>query len=231
MRLVRGRRRRRGVTLLEALLAVGLSILLLSSLASLLVEGQRELKARNEAEQLQSFQRAAAQYFLARRAAMLRAMEPGEDRERDPDRVCPLRREVRTQSPRVVCGIDAAALLRTGFLPPSFSPHNTFGEPLVAVFRRSTGLDGALGDDVEMLAVALFTSSASEPSAQRQATSLSAASLLGASGGVLPTRDNPGRCGANNSEGSWACGNGWEVQLEAFGLSLPPPGAARGDRP
>jgi type II secretory pathway pseudopilin PulG len=215
-------RRQCGVTLLETLLAVSLAALMFVSLSSLLADTQRERRAALEAEQFQSFQRAAAAYFLAKRPEMLLAMATGPDGEQDPDRLCQQRQTVTiNDKTRVVCAVSVVQMEQAGFLPTGFQPVNAFGEPLFALFRRVKDAGDELTENVEMLAVAVAVpGQAVDP--KRSALSLSAAGVLGAAGGIVPTRSHPGRCGANKPEGFWVCGNGWEVQLEGFGLTLPP---------
>lgn len=212
-------RKQQGFTLLEALLAIALSMLLMSALSSMFAESQREIRAKAEADQMQAFQSAAAEYFLAHRAAMLEAMEPGTDASQDPDQRC-LQRLSADSADVIVCAVDAFKLQGSGFLPGNFSNTNTFGEPLLALFRRTMNDELVLSDNVEMLVVAVATETTQTASKRRQTTSLSAASQLGATGGVLPTHQNPGRCGIQKTTGQWICGNGWEVDLSSFGLQL-----------
>jgi len=215
-------RKQQGFTLLEALLAIALSMLLMSALNSVFAESQRELRAKAEAEQMRSFQSAAAEYFLAYRTAMLEAMEPGTDATQDPDQRC-LQRLNADTADVVICSINAFKLQGSGFLPGNFSNTNTFGEPLLALFRRTLDDELVLTNNVEMLVVAVATEETQTTGKRRQTTSLSAASQLGASGGVLPTHNNPGRCGIQKTSGQWICGNGWEVDLNSFGLQLHSP--------
>lgn len=230
----RGLKRQRGVTLIEMVLAIGLSILLLTSLSTLLMDAQKEIRATDQAEGLQSFQRAAAEYFLAHRSALLKAMDDGTDGAD----LC--RTHLNADGSggvlgvdlvRHTCRIDASLLKARRMLPATMAETNHNGERLIAIFRRLYEDDGDPTDSADMIILAILEPGRSyEASSRRFQTTQSTAALLGASGGYIPDQDR-GVCRAvRNSSVYEVCGANWkitlsdylsEAEIEAFAQLLP----------
>ncbi|TCT10724.1 hypothetical protein EDC22_105224 [Tepidamorphus gemmatus] len=221
MPLVRARslKRQGGFTLVEMVLAVGLTILMIASLSSLLLDAQREAKAGREAETLLAFQRAAAEYFLANRTSMMVAMESGED----PDRLCrthlgnPLDGRPGADAVRHTCRVDASLLKARRLLPSGTAETNSYGERLIAIFRRIYDDDGDPTDNVEMVVLAALEPDRSYVrSDARLRVSQSVAAALGASGGTVADADR-GLCRSVAADRVYeVCGSSWKVDLTLY---------------
>jgi len=215
--------RQRGVTLLEALLATAIAALMMGALIQLLSESQTELRAKNVAEQIQNFQRVAANYFQSNRSQVMQAME--NDNSREAGQYCRVNvkmdgtgGQAAFDTKNHTCMIDASFLQARRMLPERGTHRTVHGEKLVAIFKRRYDEDNALlTQDVEMLVLTVLEDNAQYTKNQaRFMESSSIASYMGANGGVLPDRDR-GKCKADKAKGVYEiCGNGWKLQLEDF---------------
>lgn len=211
--------RQRGFTLIEMVLAVGLTILMVASLGSLLLDAQREAKAGREAETLIAFQRAAAEYFLANRKALMEAMAIGED----PDELCRTHLvnseggRAGVDADRHTCRIDASLLKARRMLPSGTVETNGYGERLIAIFRRIHDDDGDPTDSAEMIVLAALEPDRSYVrSDARFQASQSATAALGATGGTVADADR-GLCRSVAASGVYEiCGSNWKVDLSVY---------------
>jgi len=228
--------RQRGISLIESLLALAIAIVMLSALFFLLADGQTELRAKNQAERIQSFQRVAAQYYMGNRSNLLDAMDGDDGGEADV--YCRINvpengegGQPSHDQARHTCTVDASLLRAHRLLPPSFNDSTPHGEKLIAVFRRIYDEDGIATGNVDMIVLTVFADGGQYlRNDRRHAESLSVAAHLGATGGVLPDRDR-GHCKVQRSSGTYQiCGNGWHLnladflgaeQLDAFAALLP----------
>lgn len=211
-----------GITLIEVLLAMGISVVMLSALAYLLFDSQQELSAKNTAERMQAFQRVAAQYYTAHRSYLLDAMDGDDSGEGAVYCQINIPEGEEVGSPafsleKHTCMIDASLLRARRLLPESLSVQNEHGERFLAVFRRIYDEDDLPTANVEMLVLTVLDQAQDyAPNRKRYTESLSVASNLGATGGVLPDGDR-GNCLASRSQSLFeVCGNGWKVALNDF---------------
>ncbi|WP_027015217.1 PulJ/GspJ family protein [Comamonas composti] len=222
-------KRQHGATLVEGLLALAISVVMISALVYLLVDGQTEMRAKNEAQRLTAFQRVAAQYFTAERETLLGAMDASTQEEHEAAALAcriavPASGEGGTpaySSEKHTCMVDASFLRSRGLLPAGMSDTNAYGEKLIAIFRRIREKNEqgqwVLSDNVDMVVLPVLAEGLSYTQHEsRHAENLSTASMMGSTGGVIPDRDR-GNCKAERSSTTYEiCGNGWRVQLGDF---------------
>jgi len=215
--------KQRGMTLLEALLATAIAATMMGALVHLLSDSQTELRAKNVAEQIQGFQRVAAQYFQSHRSQLLDAMDANDKGEAK--LYCQINvppNNIDAGQPafdlkRRTCMIDASLLQARHLLAKNALQRTAHGEKLVAVFRRLEDENQDLTGNVEMLVLSVLDDRASYArNPKRFVESSSIASYLGATGGMLPDGDR-GKCVVDPGAGTYeVCGNGWKLKLDDF---------------
>lgn len=220
-------RRQAGISLIEVLLAMAISVVMLAGLAYLLFDSQQALRAKNAAEQMQAFQRVAAQYFSSHRSGMLKAMGGDPDNPDDLESAAlycqvdvPRGEEFGTPAFNLgkhTCTIDASLLRAKRLLSDGQVSETPHGEKLVAVFRRIYDDEGLATGNVDMLVLTVLGPDvAYAANRKRYAESLEVAANLGATGGVLADGDR-GNCKASRGSATYeVCGNGWKTSLDEF---------------
>jgi len=221
-------RRQAGITMTEVLLGVAVATAILVGVARFTAQTQGEIRAKNVAEHLQSFQQSAAQYFIANRDAMMSAMADGTGAAD----YCMIQANPSdgtggtqaNSTTKHTCALDADWLKFKGVMPGSFKATNTYGQRWVAIFRRiyEPGPDSTMGteDDVatgnaDMLVVGMNVAGALSAPFNELAT---AAEIIGGNGGVIPDQDRV-TCKAIRSSSTYeACGTqgGWKVNMSDF---------------
>ncbi|NEX63361.1 hypothetical protein [Noviherbaspirillum galbum] len=214
------RQRQGGISMAEVLLGVSVSMAVLLFAGRYMVQWQSDMRAKNVAEQFQSFQQAAAQYYLGNTAGMLAAMADGTGAAS----YCMVKANVTTGAGGTqsndttlhTCAFDANWLVYKGLLPPTFKATNVFGQRLVSIFKRVYDASNAPTQYAEMLVVAAQdTNSVSTPS-YGEATA--AAEIMGGNGGVVPDKDRATCKSVRSSSTYQVCGaqGTWQVDLSKF---------------
>lgn len=177
--------------LIEVLGALIIMMLLLPALANLWVQGSDEMEKRQAADQLALVNKAVAGYARKHQATLL------------------------TQA-SVAGGptITTADLVVESFLSAGFTGRNVWGQTYQIFFRQPSAGN--------IQAIVLTTGGrGANPRAPRFASAIvpSAASMLGGTGGFIPTGDMPGQT-SNMLQGAFG---GWSLDLASVGIPSPGP--------
>ena len=218
-------KRQTGNMLMEALLALAIIGMIASAALPMLKAGQIEESARAVADDMSSFQRIAAQHFISNRSAYEAAMKDGTGA----DKLCMVGVNPDTGAGGVqansttqhTCAIDGSMLKYLLAMPKDMNPTNRFGEAWVAVFRQiydkeTTPKPTGAVDMLVISAVVNGVAAPVVPDAERYSEVVSAATILGGTGGYLPDADRS-TCVAQRATSKYeVCGNGWKVKLDDF---------------
>jgi len=216
----RGWASQRGIGLAETLISMGIAAAMLVGVARIVAQGQRDLRAKNVAEQQAAFTTAAAQYFVANRAAIIAAAGDGTGAAT----YCVLGASPTTgtggttanNTTKHTCAFDVDWLKWSKAIPSSFRTTNVYGQKWTAIVRRI--YDGATAtNDAEMLIVA-----ARNGGAERAVTDVrelaTAAALVGGNGGYIPDSDKVACKWVPGTSTYEACGTqgGWKANVADF---------------
>lgn len=209
-----------GIALVETILGLAIATAMLVGVAKIVAQGQRDIRAKNVAEQQTSFTTAAAQYFAGNKAAILSAAADGTGAVD----VCVLNADPVTGAGgtaansvvKHTCAFDVAWLKWKRALPPSFSATNVHNQKWTAIVRRV--YDGTTAkDDAEMLIVAAKNGGA-ERSVADVRELVAGAALVGGNGGYIPDSDKV-VCKWQPATSTYqACGTqgGWKANVADF---------------
>lgn len=214
----------RGFGMVETMLGIAVATVVLAGMATVLADGQRELRAKNVAEQHTAFMTAAGNFFLANKPAMLKAMEDGTGA----NDYCVVGANPATgvggttanSTALHTCALDVDWLKWKQAIPSNFRASNVHNQRLVAIFKRV--YDGATATDAaEMLAVGADVGGAAN-SVQSLRELQAGAELMGGSGGYVPDKDRVVCTYDTGSSTYQACGTqgGWQVDLKQFVSTL-----------
>lgn len=224
-------RRARGLSLVEASLGLMLGIALLTGLAMYQGQANKDIKAKNTAESMQSFTQMAAQYLISNREEIRTAISGENPAEADEmaDKHCIIgadaagqggSRAVNRNPGKMTCAVDVTWLKYKRVLPQSYPELNAYGQKWVAIFREVYAdydddpvTPDTTNGDMEILVVATGGRSADANEI------LMTADLMGGNGGVIPD----GRLGSceydesdPNKQKACGVGGGWKVDLRDF---------------
>lgn len=210
----------RGVGLAETLLGLAVASAMLVGVARIVSLGQKDLRAKNVAEQQAAFTTAAAQYFVSNKAAILKATEDGTGAADhcvlDADPATGTGGTAANNTVKHTCAFDVDWLRWKKAIPESFSPTNIYNQKWTAIVRQVYDGTTATGD-AEMLIVA-----ARNGGAERSVSDLrelaATASLVGGNGGFIPDADKS-VCVWDAVAGKYeACGTqgGWKADVADF---------------
>ncbi|CAN7741894.1 type II secretion system GspH family protein [Acidovorax sp. LjRoot118] len=215
-----------GNFMIEALLAVLIVGMMAAATVPMMQEGRIEQNARSAADDMVSFQQAAAQHFISNRSAYETAMKDGTGA----DKLCkvgidPVAGTGGMQANSVTkktCAVDGSMLKYLLAMPDDMNLKNRYGESWVAIYRLiyDTETPPAPTGAVDMLVVSAAVAGAPAPQVvpdgQRHKEGLAAAAIVGGSGGLVPDADRA-TCVASKTAGKYeVCGNGWRVNLSDF---------------
>lgn len=191
------KRRQRGVTMTEALLAVGVSMLMLTWAGRMQAQAAEDLRAKNTAEQMQSIKTLAQQYFKTNRTAIIGAMDTGASAAT----WCSVNDTVKK-----LCVVDVAKLIANGAAPAAtktVTPQNQ----LIQITYRLVNLASG---QTEVLVFG-GTNSGNQTAMKNESAAL-AAQFMGENGGMVPAV-NTGACATTQ-----ACGvmGGWLATLSNY---------------
>jgi type II secretory pathway pseudopilin PulG len=222
-------RRQRGSIMTEVLLASAIMALITAGTLKMIKTGQDDIKAKNLAEQMQSFQQVAAQYYISNSAAMIAAMTDGTGAATqcrlgvDPANADPSTTGIQSNESVTThtCAIDASFLKWKKLIPTSFKETNIYNQKMVAIFKLVYNAAVAT-KDVEMLMVGASgaTGIANYAPGAIAETDISrlytAAEIMGANGGVIPDADRV-IC-KYTATTKQACGTqgGWTADITQF---------------
>ena len=214
-----------GNMLLESLLAVAIIGMIASAAVPMMKTGRIEESARAIADDMASFQALAAQHFISNRTAYEKAMADGTDA----NKLCKVGVNPETgaggtqanSTTQKTCAIDGLMLKYLMAMPKDMNLKNRFGESWVAIFRQvyDKATPPKPTGAVDMLVVSAVVSGTADavlPDPDRYAEVVSAAAVLGGTGGYIPDADRSTCIAERETSKFEVCGNGWRVKLDDF---------------
>lgn len=211
----------KGMSLLEVLIGLTIASSAMILMAQMSAQSASEMRAKNTAESLQSFQRAATNYFLANRTEMMDAMiNTGSNT--NGDKHCKIDvaangtggTRLTTPSTTLTCTLDSTLLTARAGLPAGIAVNNDSRIRWIATFRRIKDGGGSPTDNVDLLIYGAATAAGSGNNLIPMEARIGA-SIAGGNGGAIFPANQPG-CLATEACGS---GGGWKVLLSDFGVS------------
>jgi len=214
-----------GLTLVETLLGMTVAMFMLIYMAQMQNRAGEDIRAKNAAEITQAFVQMSAQYLVANRSAIQKAMEDGTDANKwcviDADPITGTGGSVANNTVLHTCAIDVNWLIWNKVLPANSTITNPYNQKLVAVFRliyadydMNSATPHTTVGDVEMLA--LGTPNAGNERTVGASELGLMSDLMGGNGGFVPS-GTWGDCLYDLVQ-KQACGTGgaWRAQLGDF---------------